>query len=271
MDSLTSIIDSYFHEPHASLINGILLGRKLNVTNAFYTQLKTVGLIHIVVLSGMNITILSAIVMNTIVKYIGKTIASIITVVTIICFVIFVGTEAPIVRASIMGILSIVGLAYGRKTIPIYILILSAIIMIIINKDWISSISFQLSFAATFGIILFGSSEKPENKLLAQPKSFEKIKSYIFDELRISLSAQIFTVPIIFLYFRQISLVSPLTNILVAWLIAPIMLLGIIMLLISSIWRDAGFVFSLIIYPLLEFIVVVTEVFSKMPLASIKI
>lgn len=312
MDTFTSLLNSYFPEPHASLMNGILLGRPLFVTNTFYNQLKDVGLIHIVVLSGMNITLLTAIIMNTIVSYVGRKIASIITIVIIILFVLFVGAEAPIVRAAIMGILSLVGLLYGRKTIALYLLLLSALIMILVNNEWLSSISFQLSFSATLGIILFGSMDNKEKSIIptssavipkktgiqkdgspthfaleddrvnAQEKNLESriknwylkienLKKYFLEELRISLAAQVFTLPIIFWYFRQISFVSPIANILVAWLIAPIMILGMLTITLGIISWHMGFVFSWIVYPLLEFIVWVVENLSKIPFASIRL
>ncbi|KKQ36636.1 MAG: internalization-related competence protein ComEC/Rec2 protein [Candidatus Roizmanbacteria bacterium GW2011_GWA2_37_7] len=286
MAHLIELVNSFLPEPHASLLNGILLGRPLFVTNTFYNQLKDVGLIHIVVLSGMNITLLTAIIMNTIVQYIGRKIASILTIVIIILFVLFVGAEAPIVRAAMMGILSLVGLLYGRKTIALYLLFLSGLIMIIVNHEWLSSISFQLSFAATLGIILFGSVPHEDKTIQLTPKTniskendTEKnhisylinLKSYFLEELRISFSAQVFTLPIIFWYFRQISFISPIANILVAWLIAPIMILGILTIILGMISWHLGFVFSLLLYPLLGFIVWVVEIFSKIPYASVRL
>ena len=291
MENFTSLINSYLPEPHASLLNGILLGVKLDhVTTHFYESLKTVGLIHIVVLSGMNITMLSAIVLNTIVPIVGRRYAMILTIFVIIGFIFFVGLEPPIVRATIMGILSLVGLLFGRKTIALYTLFLSSIILIIVFPEWLTSISFQLSFGATLGIILFGKLEKVEKNQESGIKnsiSVIPVKTgiqkdrywiptfvgmtydYIKEELRISLAAQIFTVPIIFFYFRQISFVAPIANILVAWLIAPIMILSIITILVGSIWWQGGFVLSWLCYGLISIVVMVVETLAKIPYASL--
>ncbi len=268
MDTITHLFNSYLPEPHASLLNGILLGRPLFVTDTFYNQLKEVGLIHIVVLSGMNITLLSAIILHTTVPIIGRRFAMMLTIAIIACFVYFVGAEAPVVRAGIMGILSLVGLLFGRKALTLYSLFLSAIIMILIKNDWLTSISFQLSFAATLGIVLFGSPVKDDDIVRDKTDKDYSLFSYLVDELRISLSAQVFTVPIIFYYFRQISLVAPITNILIAWLIAPIMILGLIMIPLGLINWQLGFVASWSVYPLLSIIVFVVEWLSKIPYAS---
>ena len=289
MDHFTSLINSYLPEPQASLLNGILLGTPLtNVTRHFYDNLKVVGLIHIVVLSGMNITMLSAIVLNTIVPMIGRKYAMIVTIFVIFLFVWFVGIEPPVVRAATMGILSFIGLIFGRKTLALYTLFLTSVILIIIFPEWLKSISFQLSFGATLGIILFGrvlyEEEKPPlNPLLTkegnqkggdshgQKSVIRNLKSYILEELRISLAAQIFTVPIIFFYFRQISFVAPVANLFVAWMIAPIMILGMITVAIGLMWWQGGFVLSWFSYGLLSIIIFVVEWLAKIPYASIKL
>src|SRR3989344_1101175 len=290
MDYFSSLINSYLPEPHASLLNGILFGTPLkNVTNNFYNNLKLVGLIHIVVLSGMNITLLSAVVLNMLVPMIGRRYAMIATIIIILIFVYFVGIEPPVVRAATMGILSLVGLLFGRKTLALYTLFLTSVILIIIFPEWLKSISFQLSFGATLGIILFGnvSSEEekpPLNPLLSkegnqrgggnshgQKSVIGNLKSYLLEELRISLAAQIFTVPIIFFYFRQISFIAPLANLMVAWMIAPIMIFGMITVVVGLVWWQGGFVLSWLSYGLLSIIVFVVEWFAKIPYASVKL
>ncbi len=269
MNNFTSLINSYLPEPHASLLNGILFGVKLTyVTSYFYESLKKVGLIHIVVLSGMNITLLSAVILNTFVPLIGRKYAMLITIVMIVIFIFFVGLEPPIVRAATMGILSLFGLLFGRKTLALYTLFLTSMILIIIFPDWLSSISFQLSFGATLGIILFG---KIEEKAIRSISRIGLIANYFLEELRISLAAQIFTAPLIFFYFRQISFIAPISNIMVAWMIAPIMIFGLITVAIGLVWWQLGFVISWLSYGLLSIIIFVVELFAEIPYGSINL
>lgn len=123
----TSVIDSYLPEPQSSLLNGIIFGVDLKTTKSFYQQLKIVGLLHLVVLSGSNITLIGAVVGN-LTAYFSKRVSILITVLTIVSFVIFVGPQAPIVRAGIMGVLTYVAILTGRKNVALYSLILSAIL-----------------------------------------------------------------------------------------------------------------------------------------------
>src|SRR3989344_6060991 len=196
-DILTSVINSYLPEPHASLLNGMLFGINLKTSKNFYDQLKIVGLLHIVVLSGMNITLLGSIIMSVL-SFIGKPLASLITILMIGLFIVFVGAQAPLIRAGFMGILTLVALLYGRKNYVLFALFLSAIFILIFWPSWLMSISFQLSYGATLGIILFARTK--------EIKTENFIEKFFFDcrkILRVSLAAQLFTTPIIFIYFKQ--------------------------------------------------------------------
>ncbi len=284
MDHLIHIINSYLPEPHASLLNGMVLGKQLFVTKTFYEQLKIVGLIHIVVLSGSNISMLSAIILNLIVKWVGQRAATIITVICITFFIWSVGAEPPVVRAGIMGMLSLIALMFGRKSMALYTLFVSSVIMVIINPEWLSSISFQLSVSATLGIILFG---KVDSVILSNAKDPDKdipdrffssgrwirmtriFKSYIHEEFRISIAAQVFTLPVIFWYFRTLSLVAPLANVMISWLVAPIMVIGIVILVIGNISWHAGFVLSWLAYGMIQIIIWVVELLATIPYAQI--
>lgn len=273
MDHLFSLFNLYFHEPIASLANGMILGKKLQTTQIFYDQIKAVGLLHIVVLSGMNVSLLTAILMNLLAGIIHRTYASIITIVCILGYVLFVGAEPPLIRATIMAILALVATIYGRTTLAIYSLFLSGIIMLIIRFEWITSISFQLSFGATLGIVLFGNIQKHSFRSSKSGKisKLTNVLEYIQQELRITLSAQFFTLPLIYLYFKEISLVAPLANILVAWTIAPITVFGMIILVVGLAFGKVGFVLSWLIYPLLWWIVFVIRLLSQIPFGFIRL
>jgi len=90
----TTVINHYLPEPHASLLNGILFGINLKTTKEFYEQLKIVGLLHLVVLSGINITLLASIVTQT-TQFFSKKVSILITILTIIFFLFFLLVFKP--------------------------------------------------------------------------------------------------------------------------------------------------------------------------------
>jgi competence protein ComEC len=263
----TQVINSYLPEPHASLLNGILFGVSLKTTKAFYQQLKISGLLHIVVLSGMNITLLSSVVAQATIFF-GKRLSLLITILTIIFFILFVGIQAPIIRAGVMGILTLVAILTGRKTYVLWFLFISLLPVSLLHLFYpkkITLLSSLLSYGATLGIILFGQSKqtKPKNQ-------WEKLKDNIKKELQPSLAAQLFTAPIIFIYFKQISLIAPLSNLLVAPMIAPLMVLGFLTAILGKINYFLGLIPAYICYGILTYLIWIIEWLSKLPLAFIQ-
>ena len=249
----TAVINGYLPEPHASLLNGIIFGTPLKTSRQFYDQLRIVGLLHIVVLSGMNITILATLI-ATLTRIFSKLISVLLTILTIIFFVIFVGPQASIIRAGLMGIFTLVAILFGRKNVALYSLFLSGIFIAILWPQWLTTVSFQLSYGATLGIILFG-----------QTKS----ASELWQELKITLAAQVLTVPIIFHYFRQVSLISPLANLLVAPVIPPLMIFGFLTAILGKIHFVFGLLPAYISYGLLSYLVFVVQLLANIPFASI--
>jgi competence protein ComEC len=255
----TEVINSYLPEPHASLLNGIIFGVPLKSNKEFILELKKVGLTHLVVLSGMNITILASMI-AVITRRFSKQLSILITILSIIIFVIFVGIQAPIVRAAFMGILTLVSVLLGKKSTTLFILLLSAIISIIICPEWLTSISFHLSYAATLGLILFNKSSSDEAQ-----NSVDGVFKNIVAELQTSLSAQLFTVPIIFINFKQISLIAPLSNLAVSWVVTPIMIFGFMTAILGKLSYELGLIPSYISYVLLSYVILIVHFLSLIP------
>mgnify|MGYP000131031777 CR=1 FL=1 len=260
----TTVINHYLPEPHASLLNGILFGINLKTTKEFYEQLKIVGLLHLVVLSGINITLLASII-SQLTQFFSKKISILITIFTIIFFVLFVGIKAPILRAAFMGILTLVAYYSGRKNYTLYALFLSFIFSLLLFPKWLNTISFQLSYAATLGIILFG-----EKTIKKSGSDFLNFYYQIKADFKTSLAAQIFTAPIIFIYFKQISLIAPFSNIFVSFFIPFLMILGFLTAILGKINFYLGLPFAWVCYLILSYIIFVVETLSKIPGIFIK-
>ena len=108
------VINQVLPEPQASLLNGILFGIKAHFPKELFEALITTGTIHIIALSGQNISILTAIVSKMTLPF-GRKLSCLLTVAGVVGFVIFVGVEATTIRAAIMGSLSLLAIYFGRK------------------------------------------------------------------------------------------------------------------------------------------------------------
>lgn len=265
MNSFVSVINSLLPEPHASLLNGILFGVRASMPRTFYNALISTGTLHIVALSGMNISILVALTAK-ITLFLGRKASSILTISLIVLFTVFVGASPSIVRAAIMGSLSLFAVYFGRQDWGLLGLFLAAGIMLLYDFSLINNLSFQLSFLATFGIILATAKSKRYWRKGLLYQSFY----WTLENLKLTLSAQLFTLPVILFNFHRISLIAPLANLMIEWVIQPIMVLGFLLSFIGWIWLPAAVPLAWMVWVPLMYLITVVEILAKIPGASVQ-
>lgn len=262
--SVAQIVQMYLPQPHAALLNGMLVGLPLHEHKELYERLKIVGLLHMVVLSGMNITIMTTII-SRLTSVIGRRAAGLMSVLIIVFFIAFVSPQAPIIRAGFCSILTIVALLVGRKARPLYILLLSAIFIGIFWPSWITSISFQLSYGATLGLLLFNNNNQKKTRTLAG-----KVVQELVSEFKTSICAQVFTAPLIFFHFKQLSIISPIANVLVSFMVGPIMIAGFIMVILGRISYILGVLPAIAVYGMLDYVLGVVDMLANIPFVFIQ-
>lgn len=276
---LSLLIARMLPEPHAGLLTGLLFGTKAQLPRALYDALVATGTIHIIALSGMNISILSRMVTLSVSRVTGVRWATAVSFVAIGWFTWFVGAGPSIVRAAVMGSIASGALLLGKSYVPIVSWAIAAGGMMSIHPAWATDISFQLSAAATLGIILYGpQGDESLATRHAQDCRDEKgpvevhethagawFWQTLRDDLHTTLAAQVFTVPIILWYFHRISLIAPVANVLIGWTIAPLTVLGWVTVAAGWIWRDAGQIVAWISWVFLEYLIRTVQIVSTIP------
>lgn len=245
----------------ASFLTGVVLGSRQPVSEEFDDALKATGTSHLIVASGYNISILIA-TMIKITKFMRKNETAILVITMIACYTFISGLDPSIIRASIMAGLGLLATLFGKQKHAIYLMVLAGLIMLLINPLWIYDVGFQLSFAATFGIITLQSSIF--NKLVYLP-------GFLREALSTSMAAQVFVYPILITTFGQISIISLLSNLLVIWVIPLIMFGGVIVMLLAFISQPLARISSMLIYPLLWYIKTCVTLTSNLPYATITV
>ena len=217
-------------EPNASFISGILLGSKTNIPEHIKDDFSRTSTTHVLAISGYNITIIAEIISAIMLIFLRRSVAFWFVLIGIILFTILTGAQASVVRASVMGILVLLARSEGRMYDIKNSLALAAAVMLFFNPMILRyDVGFQLSFAATFGLVFL--SPKLElyfarfDKLTASKilKSFK-----IRDSLLMTLSAQIFVLPLILYYFKSFSLIALPANLILLPTIPYALLLGFI-------------------------------------------
>jgi len=230
-------ISAVVPEPNSSFLAGIIFGAKQSLGQNLLDDFKKVGLIHIVVLSGYNITIIAAGVFFLTARFGKRNLSFIVSIISIILFSLMVGLSATVTRAAIMATIAILARFLGRPADALRWLFIAAFVMLLWKPFLIFyDPSFQLSFMATLGLILFAPfvQEKiydPVTRFLIKIKCSPKIisgaeKIGLREIISSTLAVQIFILPLLMKMSGQFSLISFLVNPIVLPLIPATMALG---------------------------------------------
>lgn len=211
-------IESKLGERKAALITSVSFGYKSELNEDHKELMKNLGISHVISISGLHLVLVYSVLR----RLLGVKLSLVLALV----YVLFSGASAPAVRAYIMIVILNVGKIVKRNYNPIAALSLAGIILILEKPYYIYNLGFVLSFLATLGIILFN---KDLNKKLY------KLPNSIRNTIAISLSAQILTLPIIILYFNEVSLNFIVGNIIVIPFINVLVVLGNILIFIVEI------------------------------------
>lgn len=210
-------IQSALPEPMASFGLGLLIGQRTTLQQDILTQLTLVGLVHIVAVSGYNVTILVRAVGRL--KLGSKYQKLIISIALVIGFIFVTGFSASIVRASLVSALSLWAWYYGRTVRPILLLSFAAALTGLINPFYVwSDTGWYLSFLAFFGILIISP--------VIVKKFFARSPKLIGLVLIETLCAELMTLPLIMATFGQLSIVALVANLLIVPLVPMAMLLS---------------------------------------------
>ncbi len=237
-------------EPEAGLVLGVVLGYKDRIAPDFYNQLVNSGTIHIIVASGYNVMVVGNFLLLILLLLLKRPLATALAVVGMVFYASLAGGEPPVVRAVIMGVTGLSGLALGRLVSAVWSLFLAMVLMLVINPLLIVSISFQLSVAAAIGIFWL----KPRLQRVVGGTLMQT-------ELAATVAAMMLTAPIILYHFQRLSLIGILSNILILPLVPLLMLWGGVMLITGLVFSTAT-VMAYPVYGLAHLTVVLIGLFG---------
>src|SRR3990167_6840304 len=140
---LAGKINDFLPQPQAALLAGILLGEKSSLDKDFSNALRRTSTIHIVVVSGQNLTLLIGALM-AFVTVLGRKKTIIISLIIILIYSLLTGMQIPVLRAAIMVSIALLAQLFGREAESTWVLLITGLLMLIYQPNWLLSISFQL-------------------------------------------------------------------------------------------------------------------------------
>jgi len=261
-------------EPESSLLNAILLGNRRGLSQDLLDNFSHVGISHIIAISGMHIAIISVIILNLLLSAgLSRKQSFLFSIFLLAAYIILVGMPASALRAGFMVFLAMFAVYLGRIGKLINSLLLAAVVLLLFNPRLLrDDIGFQLSFLALLGIIyanpifadLFA-------RFINEEKKFTRLKKNIIEIITVTLSAQVFTMPLIVYYFHQTSIVAPLINLLIVPLLPLIIVCGMLAALTSLIYFDLAWLFFAPVYFLLKYVIWLARAGANLPFAYIEI
>ncbi|MCD5389869.1 MAG: ComEC family competence protein [Candidatus Pacebacteria bacterium] len=263
-NNLLKQIYRYIPKPESSLLAGVLLGEKTALGDKLEDDFRTTGLMHIVVLSGYNVSLVIMAVM-IVLGFLPLYTRSVIAVLGIVAFALLVGAGPTVIRASIMALFIVLAKIVGRDYHIERTLLLAGVFMVMYNP-WILyfDISFQFSFLATYGLIAL-------MPLLEKPLSFLPRFLAFRDSAAATISAQIMVMPLIMYYIGDFSVVSVLVNMLVLFIIPITMLLGFVTAVFGFFAPVLASIIALPATLSLKYILILVEFFADVPFAKFAI
>lgn len=262
-----------YPQPESGLLAGILLGRDQDLPSSLVSAYQQTGTAHIIAISGFNMSLLALLLYSLFGRVCNRYAASLISAAFLILYTVFVGASPSVVRAALMAVMAFGGHLLGRRQSGVNALAFTAMVMTLLDPNVLWDISFQLSFAATLGLVLFADPLTGwVNKRLSTvftPEKASRIARPLGDYVLLTLAAQVMTLPIIAWHFGRISLSSLLANPLILPAQPPLLVLGGVSVMLAFISPVLGKAAAFFAWPLAAYSNFIASTFTKIQGASL--
>ena len=257
-----SSLDRAFVEPDTSLIKGVLLGERHGLPADLESALVAAGLIHIVILAGYALSIVSRGVLRGLAFIMPKRPRLGVSALLLVAFVLMTGAASTTVRASIMALIAMLARALERPSIALHALAVAILAMVLWNPIAILyDESLIISAAAVFGLVTCGS--WIGERLRAVPETFG-----LREIVASTISVQIFALPAILYYTGTLSVWSVPANLLALPALPWIMLGGLLAGVSGLLSPLAAAPFVLIVHVLLQWVITIAHMVTSLPLGA---
>lgn len=269
-----SYVRTNFPSPQAEILNAITIGDKAGIPQEVRAEYSKAGVAHILAISGLHVGAV-AIAFFFLIKWLLKRseyillqfqvpkLAAAITILPIFLYTAVAGFSTSTVRAFIMISLYLISIVIGKEQYRVNTLCAAALIILVWHPWSLFELSFQLSFAAVFGILIAHR---------FYPFKFNTIEDKFYSLLKTTIAASLVTFPLVANSFGVLPLVSIPANIVlvpvVEFIIVPLSLLSFIGYLIST--QIAELIISINIF-FIEMFTFAVKAVLKIPYSSLTI
>ena len=270
---LLSRLDAAFPSDTAGFAKALLLGDRSGIDYATNTAFKVSGISHIIAVSGLHVSILFGLIYTLTLR--KRVLTTLVGIPSLLLFAAIVGFTPSVTRACIMQCLMLLAMVTEREYDPPTALAFAVLVILAVNPMASASISFQLSVACMLGIFLLN---EPIRQWLQNPKRLVSLKGkgwrpalkrWFISSVSVTVSASVFTTPLVAYYFGTVSLIGILTNLLTLWVVSAVFYGLVLVCAVSIISASvAGVLAWLTAWPI-RYILTTCKLLSRIPMAAV--
>lgn len=271
-------LSELFSADTASFLKAILIGERsefsenLSVTNAF----SDAGIYHIVAVSGLHVSFFAGLIYAVLGN---RKWTAIVIIPMVLFFMAITGFTPSVTRAGIMQIFTVTAPLVKRDNDSITALSFALAVILLINPYAAANAGLQLSFLATFGIIVFtpgvrnalikatGISRKRDRALILCIR--DRVLYFIIISFSTTFGALVLTMPLSALYFKSVSLAAPLANMLILWAASFVFSFGLIGCAAGFVWIPLAKVVALPVTLVVRYIILAAEIIGNSGFAAV--
>lgn len=267
---ITETLQKNMHSESASVTNALLTGEDSAIEDDTLLNFRYSGVSHLFAVSGFHLalwtSILSVLFSKIFKKH--KFIANIASILFVIFFMALTGFTKSVVRAGIMIIIMLFGKFIKYKADSLNSLFTALSLILVLNPFAVTSLSLQMSFLATLGIIVFSQPvlESITNLKQKFPKYLYYIISTIYTTFAISIISSLFIMPVSAVNFGYYSPIAPVSNVFcspVAQFLMPVAVIAIILSPVTFIAKPLFVLCNILV----KYLVSVTSFIGHLPYA----
>lgn len=264
-------LDALYSGDSGGLLKALVTGEKDSMSEAFRSALSRTGLSHMTAVSGMHMALLVELLLLLPGSWRWKAVTA---VPVMYFFALLTGMSPSVVRAAVMETALLMGPITRKQYDPISALSVALFLLLVQNPWAAGSVSLQLSFGAVTGIHLLKPRLLPDwrdwKKELHQRTWLGRRLWHVRRGVALTLSAMAFTVPLSVFYFDTVSVIAPVSNLLVVWCVSLLMGGGLITGVLYGIWPLAGMVLAWPVRILTWYVIAMVKALSMLSFAALQ-
>ena len=268
---MTKTINRNLKGPPAALLKGILLGERRNVPRSIEEIFRSAGVVHVLVVSGLHLGLVVFIFFNVFRAFrLPFNWAVGFTLVAILVYVFVTDSRPPVVRASVMAAVVLIGLTLERNVDLLNTIAFAGLVILIVSPQSLFDPGFRLSFSAVLSIAYLYPRLKEwlPQKLQRQ---YTWWRRWLFGGTIVSLSAQLGIAPIVAYYFYRVPIISVAANLLVVPWIGLILSLGFAATIFGVISSHIALLLNAANWLALTYLIKIVSIFASLPVSTLHV